>query len=97
MTVDESHSQFPHVYVVVRIDFPFNASHPGNTIAVVKVARSREAAEAEVSRLNQSTLTRTALMSVVSRGSSTSSIRGSRRGASTAVELRFAKLNPRSA
>jgi hypothetical protein len=53
VTVDESHSQFPHVYAVVRIDFPFNASHPGNTIAVVKVARSREAAEAEVSRLNQ--------------------------------------------
>jgi len=37
----------------VRIDAPINQSEPMNKITVVKVLTSQEAAEAEVSRLNQ--------------------------------------------
>ena len=50
---DSPHSKYAHVYPILRIDRPFNESHPMNTLAVAKVLTSREAAEAEVSRLNQ--------------------------------------------
>jgi len=53
LVLDQPHLKFPHVYAVVRIHFPFDEGYPMNSIAVVKVARSKEAAEAEVSRLNQ--------------------------------------------
>jgi len=88
LVLDKPHSKFRHVYAVVRIDIPFNENCPGNSMSVVKVTRSKETAETEVSRMNQSTLTRTASTSVVSRGSSTRRVRGSGRGASAAVELR---------
>jgi hypothetical protein len=52
VALDKPHSKFPHVYAVVRTDIPFDEHNPGNSISVVKVDRSREAAEAEVSRLN---------------------------------------------
>ena len=41
------------MYAVVRVDFPFDEQYPGNHIMVVKVSRSKEAAEAEVVRLNE--------------------------------------------
>jgi hypothetical protein len=53
VVLDKPHFKFPHVHAVVRIDTPFDESHPENTVAVVKVARSEEAAIAEVSRLNK--------------------------------------------
>jgi hypothetical protein len=37
----------------VRIDTPFDQTHPTNTLAVVKVLTSQTDAEVEVSRLNQ--------------------------------------------
>jgi hypothetical protein len=52
LVVDKPHSKFPHVYAVVRIDVPLDDDNPGNGISVVKVARSKAAAEAELSRLN---------------------------------------------
>jgi hypothetical protein len=53
MAIEESHSKFPHIYGVVRIDFPFDENNPSNKIALVKVARSKTVAEAEVTRLNK--------------------------------------------
>jgi hypothetical protein len=53
LALDQPHSKFPHVYAVVRIDIPLDQSYPGNNVSVLKVARSKAAAEAEVSRLNQ--------------------------------------------
>jgi hypothetical protein len=50
---DNPHSKFPHVYAVVRLDLPFDESCPSNSVSVVKVARAKEAAETEVSRLNR--------------------------------------------
>ena len=50
---DQPHSQFRHVYAIVRIDTPFDQTYPTNTVAVVKVLMSQAAAEIEVSRLNQ--------------------------------------------
>jgi hypothetical protein len=40
------------VYPIIRIDKPFNELYPTNTLSVVKVLTSQEAAEAEVPRLN---------------------------------------------
>lgn len=53
MATETPHSKFPHVYGIVRIDFPFDGNNPGNGISLVKVARSEAVAEAEVSRLNR--------------------------------------------
>jgi Pyruvate/2-oxoacid:ferredoxin oxidoreductase gamma subunit len=41
-----------HVYPIVRIDPPIDPMYPTNTITVVKVLTSQEAAEQEVLRLN---------------------------------------------
>jgi len=53
MTTEQPHAKFPHVYAVVRIDFPFDENNPGSRISVVKVARSAIVAESEVGRLNR--------------------------------------------
>jgi hypothetical protein len=53
VVLDKPPSKFQHVYAVVRIDTPFDESHPENSVAVVKVARSEEAAVGEVSRSNK--------------------------------------------
>jgi hypothetical protein len=50
---DRPHSEFKHVYPIVRIDTPFNEADPTNTVMVVKVLTSQADAEKEVSRLNQ--------------------------------------------
>jgi hypothetical protein len=50
---DTEHSEFRHLYAVLRIDFPVNADNPENSIAVVKVFSSKFSAEQEVSRLNK--------------------------------------------
>ena len=50
---DQPHSRFRHVYPILRIDVPFDQSHPSNTVSVVKVLMSQADAEGEVSRLNQ--------------------------------------------
>ena len=42
-----------HVYPIVRVDPPIDPTYPTNTITVVKVLTSQEAAELEVSRLNK--------------------------------------------
>jgi hypothetical protein len=49
---DQPHSKYRHVYPIIRIDKPFNEAQPTNTLSVVKVLTSQEAAESEVSRLN---------------------------------------------
>jgi hypothetical protein len=50
---DRPHSKFKHVYPIARINIPFNQDHSSYSFSVVKVLMSQEAAEAEVSRLNQ--------------------------------------------
>jgi hypothetical protein len=50
---DSPHSKYLHVYPVVRIDRPFNEAYPTNTLAVVKILTSEEAAAAKVSRLSE--------------------------------------------
>jgi len=51
--MDKPHSKYPHVYAVVRFDFPVSQSNPENTAAVVKVLPSRILAEKEASRLRE--------------------------------------------
>ena len=50
---DRSHSKYPHVYPIVRIDTPIDQTDPTRKITVVKVLTSQSDAEAEVSRLSQ--------------------------------------------
>jgi hypothetical protein len=50
---DSPHAKYAHVYPIVRIERPFDEAYPTNTLAVVKVLKSQQAAEAEVSRLRQ--------------------------------------------
>jgi hypothetical protein len=51
---DRPHSQYEHVYVIVRVDLPVvDDASPENSIAVVKVLSSKEAADREVARLNE--------------------------------------------
>ena len=51
VTSNKPHSKFSHVYALVRIDAPLSADSPENSISVVKVLRSEEAAEKEALRL----------------------------------------------
>jgi hypothetical protein len=53
MVVDSPHSKFQHLFVIVRIHFPFDPEYPTNSVAVVKAYSSKETAELEASRLNQ--------------------------------------------
>ena len=48
---NKEHSTLEHVYAVVRIDPPINQENPQNSIAVVKVFASEEAAERDLTRL----------------------------------------------
>ena len=50
---DSPHTKYAHVYPIVRIERPFDEAHPTNPLAVVKVLKSQQEAEAEVSRLRQ--------------------------------------------
>jgi hypothetical protein len=50
---DTIRSRFPHLYAIVRIDFPVNIENPENSVSVVKVFGSKLAAEREVVRLNK--------------------------------------------
>ena len=50
MVTSKQHSE---AYAVVRIDLPFNASTPGDSVTVKQVVTTRELAEAEVVRLSQ--------------------------------------------
>jgi len=50
---EKPHARFPHVYAIVRFDFPVNQADPENSVMVVKVLSSRDFAEQEVSRLNE--------------------------------------------
>lgn len=52
MTMERQHSRYRHVYAVVRIDFPVDADQPENSVSVVKVFASKEAAERDTARLN---------------------------------------------
>lgn len=47
------HSKFPHLYAVVRMDFPVDTEYPENSIAVVKAFSSKLDADKEVDRLNK--------------------------------------------
>jgi hypothetical protein len=51
--MDKSHSKYPHVYAIVRFDFPVSENNPENTAIVVKVLSSRVLAEEEASRLRE--------------------------------------------
>jgi len=53
MRANQPHSKFEHVYAIVRFDFPVKLESPANSINVVKVFRSEEAASKEAARLNQ--------------------------------------------
>lgn len=46
-------SRFRHVYAIVRIDSPVDQDHPENSVSVVKVLSSADAADAEAMRLNK--------------------------------------------
>ena len=50
--VEKKHSKYLHVYAVVRVDHPINLDYPGNSISVVKVFASKEAAGRDADRLN---------------------------------------------
>jgi len=50
---DRPHSEYPHVYPIVRIDTPIDHIDPTQKITVVKVLTSQSDAEAEVSRLSE--------------------------------------------
>jgi len=50
---NKPHSKYEHVYPIVRIHISFDQIYPTNILAVIKVLTSEDAAEAEVSRLNQ--------------------------------------------
>lgn len=50
---DKPHSKFQHVYAVVRFDFPVDQDRPENSVMVVKVFRSEDAADQEMFRLNK--------------------------------------------
>jgi hypothetical protein len=52
-STNKPHSQFRHVYPVVRIDLPLDQETPESSIAVVKVFTSQEAAQLESTRLNE--------------------------------------------
>ena len=49
---DTPHSKFLHLYAIVRFDLPIDPQLPMNSVAVVKVFSSQEAADQEVSRLS---------------------------------------------
>lgn len=49
---ERKHSKYRHVYAVVRIDFPVSLDQPENSVSVVKVFASKEAAEHDAERLN---------------------------------------------
>jgi hypothetical protein len=50
---DTPHSEYPHVYPIVRIDTPIDQTDPTQKITVVKVLTSQSDAEAEVLRLSR--------------------------------------------
>ena len=52
MSVDTPHTKFLHLFAIVRFDFPVNSEYPANSVSVVKVFSSQEAADQEASRLN---------------------------------------------
>lgn len=47
------HSEYLHVYAIVRFDFPVDRDDPQNSVMVVKVLFSKELAEQETSRLKK--------------------------------------------
>jgi hypothetical protein len=49
---EKPHSKFEHLYAIIRFDIPVDVDDPENSIAVVKVLSTRQAAEKEVARLN---------------------------------------------
>jgi hypothetical protein len=54
MTADtRPNSKFIHLYAIVRFDLPIDPELPMNSVAVVKVFSSQDAANQEASRLNQ--------------------------------------------
>lgn len=50
---DRLHSKYKHLYPIARIDTPFDQADPTNTVTLVRVLISHEAAQIEVSRLNR--------------------------------------------
>ena len=50
--MEQPRSKWPHVYALVRFDFPMDPEIPENTVTVVKVFRSKAYAEQEAERLN---------------------------------------------
>ena len=52
MSVDTPHTKFLHLFAVVRCEFPVNSEYPANSVSVVKVFSSQEAADQEASRPN---------------------------------------------
>ena len=52
-SMDKPHSKYPHVYAILRFDFPVSKTDPENTATVVKVFSSKVLAEQEASRLRE--------------------------------------------
>lgn len=50
---DLPNARFEHVYPIVRVDPPVESVNPENHIMVVKVFRTKPAADAEAQRLNK--------------------------------------------
>jgi hypothetical protein len=53
MSVDQPHSEYQHLYAIARFDLSIGSQSPTNSVSVVKVYSSEEAADQEASRLNQ--------------------------------------------
>lgn len=51
--LDKPHSQYPHVYAIVRFDLFMDRSKLENCATVVKVLPSRDSAEEEATRLRE--------------------------------------------
>ena len=47
------HSKFLQLYAIVRFDLPLNSERPQNTVSVVSVFSSEQAAETEANRLTK--------------------------------------------
>jgi len=50
--VNQPNSQYHHGFAVVRVDTPVDQVHPENSISVLKIFATQEAADAEKVRLS---------------------------------------------
>jgi hypothetical protein len=52
-TLDQPHSKYRHVYVIVRVELDFDREHPDNSVSVTRVFDKEEDAASEIVRMNK--------------------------------------------